>query len=174
VTSRSWTKLVLLVVLAVVVGQLFGRGASRPGVSAGTAAPALSLASLGGGALDLARLRGKVVAVNFWATWCGPCRQELPDLAAFWTANRDRCFDLLGVVEESPRDAVDAAARRIPYPILLDEGSQAAMAWKVSGYPTTYLVDPEGMVRNVFVGPIGRAELEGAVAELRPSDCPSR
>jgi cytochrome c biogenesis protein CcmG/thiol:disulfide interchange protein DsbE len=171
--TRSWTRLALLILAAVVAGQLLVRGGGGA-LSTGRAAPPLALPGLEGVAVDLTALRGKVVAVNFWATWCAPCRRELPELAAFWAANRDRCFELLGVVEESPRDEVVAAARQIPYPVLLDAQARVASAWKVAGYPRTYLLDAEGSVRQVFEGAIDAAALEAAVAPLRPASCPSR
>jgi cytochrome c biogenesis protein CcmG/thiol:disulfide interchange protein DsbE len=170
---RSWTKLALLVLLAVVVGQVLVRG-GQPPLEPGTPAPPLALPGLDGQPVDLAAYRGKVVAVNFWASWCAPCLRELPALAATWAANKDRCFELLGVAEESAREDVVAAARRIPYPVLVDARAEAASAWKVGGYPRTYLLDPDGRVRRVFEGEVGRAELEGAVAQLRPERCPPR
>ena len=170
---RSWTKLGLLVLAAVVAGQVLVRGGSAP-LAEGVAAPPLALTALDGRMVDLAALRGRVVAVNFWATWCAPCRHELPELAATWVANRDRCFELLGVVEESASDDVAAAARALPYPVLPDPRAEVAAAWKVAGYPRTYLVDAEGRVRQVFDGPLTRARLEAALEPLRPASCPPR
>ncbi|WP_242396203.1 TlpA family protein disulfide reductase [Anaeromyxobacter oryzisoli] len=169
----NWLKLAVLVVAAVVVTQLLVRGSHRSTVApAGSPAPALVLPDLEGRSLDLGSLKGKVVAVNFWATWCPPCRRELPDLAAFYQAQRGRCFEMLGVAEESGRGDVAAAARQIPYPVLLDETARALEPWGVQGYPATFVVDAEGHVRHVFRGEIDGAELADAVAPLLPKTCP--
>jgi cytochrome c biogenesis protein CcmG/thiol:disulfide interchange protein DsbE len=168
---RSWVKLAVLALAAVAVGQLLVRS-SAPKLERGEPSPPLALPDLQGRPVDLASLRGKVVAVNFWATWCAPCRSEIPALAAVWREHRDRCFEVLGVAEESAREDVLRAAPEIPYPILLDERAQALAPWKVQGYPRTYVVDAEGFVRRVFEGEVRRGELEAAIEPLLPASCP--
>lgn len=169
---NRWLKLALLVVAAAVVTQLLvQRGA--PSHAAGAAAPPLALSDLAGRRIDVSKLRGKVVAVNFWATWCPPCREEIPELARFWTENRGRCFELVGVAEESAREDVAKFATAIPYPVVLDERAEALTPWGVQGYPVTFVLDPEGKVRQVFTGGISRRELEDAVKPLLPETCPA-
>jgi cytochrome c biogenesis protein CcmG/thiol:disulfide interchange protein DsbE len=169
----NWIKLAVLAVAAVVVVQLFVQR-SQPALDAGSPAPPLALPDLEGRKVDLAGLKGRVVAVNFWATWCGPCQVEIPELAEVWTDHRDRCFELLGVAEESAREDVLRMAPRIPYPILLDERAEALSAWRVAGYPRTYLVDAEGNVRRVFQGAVSKRQLEEAMRPLLPASCPAR
>lgn len=169
---HRWLKLALVAVAAVLVFQLLVQRA-EPVLDSGQAPP-LAFPSLDGRQVDLAALRGKVVAVNFWASWCGPCVEEIPELAEVWTAKRDRCFEVLGVAEESAIGDVRRAAARIPYPILLDERAEALGPWRVQGYPRTYLVDAEGKVRRVFQGALRRRQLEEAIEPLLPASCPSR
>jgi cytochrome c biogenesis protein CcmG/thiol:disulfide interchange protein DsbE len=156
----------------VVVAQLLVQRAEPP-VPAGEAAPPLALADLSGSPVDLGRLRGKVVAVNFWASWCQPCREELPELAEVWTEHRGRCFELLGVAEESAREDVEKLASAIPYPVLVDERAVALSAWRVPGYPRTFVVDAEGKVRRVFEGAVRKEQLADAIRPLLPATCPS-
>ncbi len=172
VAMNRWLKLAVLTVAAVVAAQLLV-GSRRASPSGGTA-PKLALPTLDGRRVDLASLRGKVVAVNFWASWCGPCRLEMPDLAQVWRENRDRCFELLGVAEETARADALRIAPSIPYPILLDERAEAVEAWNVPGYPVTVVVDPDGNVRDVFTGAISKRTLEDAIRPLLPKTCPAR
>lgn len=164
-------RLVLVGIVAVIVFQvLVHHDEETPSV---TRAPELSLPDLSGKQIDLAAYRGRVVAVNFWATWCGPCQQELPDLARFWRGHKGKCLEILGVAEESGRDDLVAMARRIPYPILVDDRATALDAWGVQSYPKTFVVDPEGHVRKVFNGGVTLSELEDAVNPILPSSCPA-
>jgi cytochrome c biogenesis protein CcmG/thiol:disulfide interchange protein DsbE len=123
--------------------------------------------------VDISAYRGRVVAVNFWATWCAPCRMELPDLAAFRNEHSDKCFEILGVAEESARQDLLTVAGRIPYPILVDERATALGVWGVQGYPKTFVVDTEGRVQRVFTGAVSRSDLERAVTPLLPETCPA-
>ncbi len=171
---NSWIKLALLAVAAVVALQLLFRGAEPGGVAESGPAPRLALPTIDGRPVDLAALKGRVVAVNFWASWCAPCQLEIPELAEVWTENRDRCFELLGVAEESAREDVLEMAASIPYPILLDERAEALGPWGVQGYPRTVVVDAQGQVRQVFRGALSKKRLEAAIRPLLPATCPAR
>jgi cytochrome c biogenesis protein CcmG/thiol:disulfide interchange protein DsbE len=169
---KNWMKLALVALAAVIVTQVLVQRSRPTRTTAGTAAPALALPDLAGRRVDLAGLRGKVVAVNFWASWCGPCRMEMPELAEFWRANQSRCFELLGVAEESGREDVVAAAKEIPYPVLVDGDAHLLDTWNVPSYPHTFVVDADGRVRHVFEGSVDRADLDSVIRPLLPSSCP--
>ncbi len=173
---RSWVKLLVLAVAAVVVTQLLIQK-QAPTFALGEPAPPLELPDLEGRPLDLDSLRGKVVLVNFWATWCAPCLEEIPQLAEAWRAQRGRCLEVLGVAEESgsPAEVAEFARRHaVPYPLVLDRDGKVAAAWHVPGYPRSYLVDPEGRVRSVFDGALSRQKVEElAGPHLQPAGaCP--
>ncbi|MBI3551298.1 MAG: TlpA family protein disulfide reductase [Elusimicrobia bacterium] len=121
----------------------------------GTSAPALSLPDLSGKPVSLSDFKGKVVLLDFWATWCGPCQEELPDLIALHEKYKAKGFTMLGVSEDSAgRDAVAefAALNKIPYPILLSGGKDPA-GWDVPGLPTAFLIDRKGRVARSYIGP---------------------
>jgi len=123
--------------------------------------PALKLAGLDGQPWDLAQLRGKVVVVNFWASWCGPCVAELPVLGGL--AQRPAWHGKVAVVGVNYKESLDAirdftGARSIPYPILRDRSGDMFKAWTAGVMPTTILVDRQGRARWRSVGEIGAAD----------------
>ena len=129
-------------------------------------APQLALPELGGARLDLKQLRGKVVLVNFWATWCPPCRQEMPSMQRLNDKLAGKPFAILGVnVGETPAQ-VGAFLKIVPvgFPIALDEKGQHLNAWQVFAFPTSYLVDKQGRIRYGLFGSIEWDEAEAVQA----------
>ena len=120
----------------------------------GGAAPALELADLDGGMHRLADYRGKTVLVNFWATWCAPCRAEMPSIERLRRSMEGRPFAVLAVnVAESNRVARDFADKLpVTFTVLLDRDGRAARAWGARVLPASYVVGPDGRIRYSLVG----------------------
>jgi cytochrome c biogenesis protein CcmG, thiol:disulfide interchange protein DsbE len=119
----------------------------------GEAAPPLVLTALDGTVIDLAKLRGKVVLVNFWATWCAPCRKEMPTFDAFYRRHRGENFELVGVSIDFARDAAKMrkAAAPLAYPIAWINDAGVNGFGAPDGVPITYVIDAEGIIRDKFI-----------------------
>jgi cytochrome c biogenesis protein CcmG/thiol:disulfide interchange protein DsbE len=145
-------------------------------VEVGDNAPGFELADDTGQGVNLSDFRGKYVLLNFWATWCPPCKAEIPDLAAVYAARGEGCLEILGIAEDSgSAQEVAAAAEElgINYPVLLD-GADGAVGelFEVPAYPRTILVDAGGRVRGLFKGIVHRPALEEALAPLLAEAAP--
>ena len=123
-------------------------------VNPGAPAPAFTLAARDGGKLSLADLNGQVVMINFWATWCGPCRQEMPLLAQLHDKYEPLGFTMLGVNVEPDSAAAVAWLKGVPvnFPILFDTDSAVAGRFGVEGMPSSVLIDRNGQVRYIHRG----------------------
>jgi len=122
----------------------------------GKPAPAFRLAKLSGGApVDLQDFKGKPVVMNFWATWCVPCMQEHPTLAAASQHLRDE-VQFLGVVFDDEEQRVGSFVDQngSPYPALMDPEGKTAVAFGVQGVPETYFIDRQGVIVSKYVGPL--------------------
>jgi len=119
-------------------------------------APALKLKDLDGRLHDLAQFKDKVVLINFWATWCPPCRREMPSMGRLAQFFKDKPFVVLAVdVGEDPDtiEVFNSQLDTVPtFPILLDTRSHVMRAWKVAGLPTTFLVDQQGRIVATAIG----------------------
>jgi cytochrome c biogenesis protein CcmG, thiol:disulfide interchange protein DsbE len=161
---------VVLAVLAVVGLLVFGlvsKGSSR--VVAGDVAPTRNLPLLEGrGRGSLADYRGRWVLVNFWASWCLPCRQEAPALEAFQQRHEGPKFTVLGIDTQDLSDDGRAFMRRyhLSYPQLHDGEGHAAQEFGTTGVPENFLVDPNGKVRVAVPGPMTEKSLRDDVAPL--------
>jgi thiol-disulfide isomerase/thioredoxin len=120
------------------------------------AAPALDLPILGGGRIDLPSLKGRVVLVNFWATWCPPCRKEMPSMERLRTALAARPFTIVAVNAGDTPDEIEAFLKQLPvsFPIAMDEDGQQLKGWQAFVFPTSYLVDKQGRIRYGLYGSI--------------------
>jgi thiol-disulfide isomerase/thioredoxin len=120
----------------------------------GAPGPGFSLASMGGPKVDLNALKGQVVLINFWASWCGPCRQEMPVLEQVYKRYKGLGVTLLGVNVEP--DSSNAAgwlkATPVSFPILFDTDSKVSKLYDVAGMPNTVILDRKGTVRFVHRG----------------------
>jgi peroxiredoxin len=130
----------------------------------GGPAPDLELRALDGSAHRLADYRGRVVLVNFWATWCAPCREEMTSMRALQTRLAGRPFVILLVNYGEARARISEFVQResLAFPILLDPNQEAPRAWRVRVLPSSFLVDPGGRVRYGVIGEIDWANVETA------------
>ncbi|HEX4508988.1 MAG TPA: TlpA disulfide reductase family protein [Burkholderiaceae bacterium] len=119
-----------------------------------TTAPDFTLRALDGHNLRLAELRGQVVLVNFWATWCGPCREEMPRLDALYQKYHASGFTLLGVnIDDDPRNAAGTAQKlKVSFPVLLDTDKTVSRLYDLGTMPSTVLIDRDGRVRFLHRG----------------------
>ena len=126
-------------------------------------APPLSGPTLAGKTLSLSSFAGKVVLVDFWATWCDPCKEEIPDLVKLRDRLKDKGFEILGVsMDEEGAKAVKkfTAKQPISYPVVLNGGERAPAGWTVPGLPTAYLIGRHGEVLKRWFGEKDMPDLE--------------
>ena len=139
---------------------------------AGRTAPDFSLLTTDGQDIMLSGLQGQVVVLNFWATWCPPCREEMPALEEVHQAHQDDGLLVLAVDQGEPSERVVDFGRQLglSFPLLLDPGFVVSDRYRISLMPSTYFIDREGVVRDVvFGGPMNRALLESKIESLLES-----
>ncbi|MFN2389197.1 MAG: TlpA disulfide reductase family protein [Actinomycetota bacterium] len=164
-SSKARTALLVLPGVLFVALLAFGLLRSAPArLAPGAPAPAFSLPLLDGGTLSSSDLRGHPVVVNFWASWCEPCKEEAELLERAWRDYRDDGVVFVGVNIQDARDEAEAFVDRfdITYPIVRDETEALARKLAVYGIPETFFIDDEGLFLASIAGP-ARSEREGTV-----------
>jgi peroxiredoxin len=138
-------------------------------------APDFTLKDLGGKPIKMSDYKGKVVLLNFWATWCGPCKDEIPDLVKVYDTFKNKGFVVLGVsLDDEPQVDVPpfvssfkkATGVKITYPLLIGDDTIGDSYGGIRGIPTSFLIDRKGVIRKKYIGPPGRTS-EEVVANLK-------
>ncbi|MBS9806160.1 redoxin domain-containing protein [Bacillus toyonensis] len=146
---------------------------ARNGIEIGKVAPDFELAKLDGTEVKLSDLKGKKVILNFWATWCGPCQQEMPDMEAFYKEHKGNVEILAINYTPSEKGGGEekvsnfAKEKGITFPVLLDKNIDVTTAYKVITIPTSYFIDTKGVIQDKFIGPMTQKEMEKRIAKLK-------
>lgn len=156
----------LVLALLALMGWGIVRNASGP-VASG-AAPDLALTTFQGETITLSELRGRVVVINFWASWCPPCREEAPYLERTWRKYRDRKVTFIGVNYADTEKKALAFIEEfdITYPNGPDVGTRIAQAYRIQGVPETFFVDKQGRMRGMHLGQLRPPQLDEKIEEL--------
>lgn len=174
---NRWRFLVVPAVVIVLVGALvvllqsgqddtvgattqitFGGKATGTAPKVGAAAPDFTLPSLGGKAVSLNSYKGKVVLLNFFATWCPPCRAEMPDLESSYKELKDKGLEIIAVDLQEDQNTVSGYVKSLglSFTILLDRGADVFGQYHVTGLPTSYFIDRDGVIREISIGALNK------------------
>ncbi len=160
--------LVAVVVFVVLIGLGLLTTSQKSGPLSGGQAPSFSLPLFDGGQFSLESQRGRVVVLNFWASWCAPCRSEAPALVSVWENYRDQEVTFVGIAYQDTKgkaqEFIDQFA--ITYPNGLDERDQIAKAYRVRGVPETFFITRDGQVDGVHIGLISEDILTARLEAL--------
>jgi peroxiredoxin len=139
-----------------------------PPVELNQPAPELSLFDLDGNQVSLSDYRGQVVLLNNWATWCPPCRLEMPEFQAYFETYKDQDFHILAVEAGQPEEDVRAFVEQegLEFTILLDPGNLSMSAFQQSTLPNSFIIDRQGQLRLAWIGAINRSTLERYLTPL--------
>jgi peroxiredoxin len=134
----------------------------------GGLAPSFEAVTVSGVGFRLQEARGRIVVLNFWATWCEPCRAEMPLLESRSRTHESAGLTVVGVNFDEPADLVSGFQSELglTFPIVLDPGARIQTQYQVLGYPTTFFVDRSGVIQFVHVGSMDEGQLDGYLREM--------
>ncbi|PRX41645.1 peroxiredoxin [Planifilum fimeticola] len=159
----------MLAMLALIGFALYQTGESEA-VEIGQTAPDFELTTLDGKTVRLSEVRGKGVLINFWASWCKPCRDEMPAIQRVYERHRDKGLEVLGVNIAETGVTVDGFVRHLDltFPILLDQNREVTQLYGIGPIPSSIFVSPEGKVVRKVSGQMQEGQIESMVLEILP------
>lgn len=176
--SKTWLYVNIAIAVTLIVGGivvLFWMGEQKSekpamisSVQIGATAPDFQLPSLAGEPVALSDYQGQVVLVNLWATWCPPCKAEMPAINEFYETHQNEDFVVLAVNSQEDAATVQRFidVQKFTFPVLLDTQADVMNQYKVRGLPTSFVIDRDGIIRYVHTGAITRQQLEDVIGPL--------
>ena len=156
--KRIFATLLLLFLVGYGLWQVLAKSEDKPvGLAVGNVAPDFELNTVDGKSLSLSDLRGKKVILNFWATWCPPCRDEMPEMQKFYEEHHKNVE--IVAVNLTSQDSINKIKPFIQeygltFPIVLDENGEVLKLYEIEPIPTSYIIDSKGIIRHKFIGPM--------------------
>jgi peroxiredoxin len=155
------------VIACIILVLLLGVCSQACAIEAGQAAPDFSLTNIDGQKASLTDFKGKAVILNFFASWCPPCREEIPDFIALQKTYGDKGFTFVGVSLVNVSESKDFAAKMgINYPVLIDDGKVSNLYGPVRSIPTTYVIGKDGKIVKMYIGARNKETFEADIKEL--------
>jgi peroxiredoxin len=170
--TRYWMRRVLFVCLVGMVAFAIYRVSTDTGGKPveGNRAPNFTLTTLDGKQMSLHDLKGKAVMINFWGTWCPPCRAEMPAIQAAYMSNKDKGFEVVSVnIRENEVPVANFVSQYgLSFPIWMDKDRYVVKLYKIGPIPSTFFIDPDGVIVKRIEGPLQISQLQYYIEQLLP------
>ncbi len=169
--SPGWIAagLIGMLILALLV---YGLTTTHASLDVGSPAPEISLTAFDGSSINLAGQRGKIVVINFFASWCAPCQQEAAGVQQVWRDYQQQGVQFYGIAYKDAASAAQAFLDEfgVTYPSAIDPGSRIARAYGITGVPETFVIDRQGLLIRHFPGAVTREQLNQELEKLVHTD----